>query len=67
MPSLLDTFESYWERMPGYQGGGATTSVDPLADIGVKRVLFGWFPTYRRHSPLPPAFDRVLSIGDASA
>ena len=25
------------------------------------------FPTYRRGAPLPPRFDRVLSVGDASA
>jgi flavin-dependent dehydrogenase len=36
-----------------------------LDDITFKRVLFGFFPTYRQ-SPLQPAFDRVLQIGDAS-
>lgn len=27
--------------------------------------MFGFFPTYR-DSPLPPGFDRLLQIGDAS-
>ena len=66
MPGLLETLEEYWERLPSYQGGSAHAD-DPLASIAVKRVLFGWFPTYRRNSPLPPAFDRVLSVGDAAA
>jgi len=35
--------------------------------LDVERILFGWFPTYRSNSPLTPAFDRVLSVGDASA
>ena len=35
--------------------------------VGVERVVFGWFPTYRQRSPLPPTWSRVLSVGDASA
>ena len=35
--------------------------------MDVQRIVFGWFPTYRRGAPLPPRFDRVLSVGDASA
>ena len=70
MPSLLETLEAYWERLPSYQGDGESvgeSSSDALAGIEVRRVLFGWFPTFRSDSPLSPAFDRVLSIGDASA
>lgn len=29
------------------------------------RILHGFFPTYR-DSPLPPKFDRILQVGDAS-
>lgn len=36
-----------------------------LEDLTPQRILFGFFPTYRA-SPLAPAFDRVLQIGDAS-
>lgn len=39
----------------------------PLSQIKFKRILFGGFPCYVRGSPLPPAFDRVLQIGDAAA
>ena len=67
MPSLLDTMETYWERLPAYQKLATTDGTDPLESIDVKRIVFGWFPTYRKDSPLPPATDRVLSIGDASA
>jgi len=67
MPSLLETMETFWRELPSYQrlddGGGD----DALAQLDVSRVVFGWFPTYRRNSPLRPSFDRVLSIGDASA
>ncbi|KAL3906112.1 MAG: hypothetical protein SGPRY_010671 [Prymnesium sp.] len=67
MPSLLEAMEEYWTRLPAYQGNRLKRPDDPLEEINVRRVLFGWFPTYRRDSPLPPHFDRVLSIGDASA
>lgn len=46
---------------------GADGAEEALRGVRVSRVLFGWFPTYRRNAPLRPAFDRVLSIGDASA
>lgn len=36
-----------------------------LEELTPQRILFGFFPTYRV-SPLAPAFDRVLQIGDAS-
>jgi lycopene cyclase CruP len=39
----------------------------PLEQLKFKRVLFGAFPCYPGASPLPPAFDRVLQIGDAAA
>ena len=77
MPSLLETMETYWERLPAYQrlqavtqadsDSAELTAVDALDGLDVRRVVFGWFPTYREHTPLPPATDRVLSIGDASA
>lgn len=50
--------EEYWELMPQYQN----VSLDALT---AQRILFGFFPTFRQ-SPLPPGFDRVLQVGDAS-
>jgi hypothetical protein len=44
--------EDYWRLMPGYQGVR-------LEDVQPRRILFGYFPTYRA-SPLRPAWDRVL-------
>ncbi|PNH00987.1 hypothetical protein TSOC_013148, partial [Tetrabaena socialis] len=35
-----------------------------LVDVAFKRVLFGFFPTFK-DTPLRPAFDRVVHIGDA--
>ena len=61
MPSLLDVMEDYWTALPAYQRTAALSQVD------VRRIVFGWFPTYRRGAPLPPSYDRVLSVGDASA
>ena len=40
----------------GAGGGGA------LSEVDVQRIVFGWLPTYRRGAPLPPRFDRVLSV-----
>ncbi|KAL4433254.1 hypothetical protein ABPG77_003302 [Micractinium sp. CCAP 211/92] len=57
-PSLEALLEEYWQLMPQYQGV-------KLEDLQVLRILFGCFPTYR-DSPLRPAFDRVLQVGDAS-
>jgi hypothetical protein len=57
-PLLEALLEDYWRLMPEYQGV-ALERLQPL------RVLFGFFPTYRR-SPLAPAWDRVLQVGDAS-
>jgi len=35
-----------------------------IDDLEFQRVLFGFFPTYKR-SPLPAEWDRVCQIGDA--
>jgi lycopene cyclase CruP len=59
-PSFTAMLEAYLRLLPRYQGV-------PLPQLTFKRVLFGGFPCYMRGSPLPPAFDRVLQIGDASA
>lgn len=42
---------------PRYQGV-------EVEDLEFQRVLFGFFPTYKR-SPLPAEWDRVCQIGDA--
>jgi len=57
-PSLESLLEHYWHAMPEYQNV-------KLEDLEIRRVLFGAFPTYR-DSPLPPQFDRILAVGDAS-
>ncbi|GLC38248.1 hypothetical protein PLESTB_000941300 [Pleodorina starrii] len=57
-PSLAAMLDDYWNLMPQYQGVR-------LEDITFKRLLFGFFPTFK-DTPLRPAFDRVIQIGDAS-
>eukprot|EP00892_Ulva_mutabilis_P010734 jgi/Ulvmu1/8032/UM004_0269.1 len=57
-PSLESMLEDYWQLMPEYQAV-------PLEQLQVERILFGFFPTFRA-SPLPPGFDRVMQVGDAS-
>jgi flavin-dependent dehydrogenase len=57
-PSLEALLEHYWQAMPEYQNVN-------LDDLEIRRVLFGAFPTYK-DSPLPPQFDRILAVGDAS-
>ncbi|KAK9820787.1 hypothetical protein WJX74_003932 [Apatococcus lobatus] len=57
-PTLEAMLEDYWHLMPEYQQV-------KLDDLIPQRILFGMFPTYRK-SPLPPSFDRILQIGDAS-
>lgn len=52
---LFFVWQDYWDLMPQYQG------VSPK-DLRFKRVLCGFFPTYRR-SPLKTHFDRVCAIG----
>ncbi|CAN0350210.1 unnamed protein product, partial [Ectocarpus sp. 13 AM-2016] len=56
--SLEDMMDDYWELLPQYQGV-------EIEDLEFQRVLFGFFPTYKR-SPLPAEWDRVCQIGDAS-
>lgn len=63
-PSLVDLLEMYWNKMPEYQGIEQGIQEGSI-DIDFKRVLFGFFPTYR-DSPLKPSFDRVIQFGDAS-
>lgn len=55
---LKEALEDYLEALPAYQG------VD-IDSMRVKRVLFGFFPTYFRDSPTKVAFDRILPVGDA--
>ncbi|KAH8965292.1 hypothetical protein BDL97_04G110500 [Sphagnum fallax] len=57
-PSLEQMLEDYWDLMPPYQG-------IKLEDVEILWVLFGLFPTYQS-SPLPPAFDQILQVGDVS-
>ena len=57
-PSLEALFETYLTLLPQYQG----VAIDRLQ---FQRALFGFFPCYRQ-SPLKPAWDRVLPIGDSS-
>lgn len=60
-PTLLQ--DTYFTLMPAYQG------LPSLDVVKFKRVLFGGFPCYHSSgtTPLAPAFDRVLQLGDASA
>ena len=60
-PSLETMMEDYWKLLPVYQ----PSIKNPETDLDFRRVLFAYFPTYRE-SPLKPAFDRVLAVGDAS-
>mmetsp|Transcript_4270 Transcript_4270/g.12136 ORF Transcript_4270/g.12136 Transcript_4270/m.12136 type:complete len:617 (+) Transcript_4270:3-1853(+) len=57
-PSFDQLMAMYWEKMPGYQNVN-------LSDLSVQRILFGLFPTYA-DAPLPPKWDRIIQIGDAS-
>ena len=56
--SLTDLFDEYFRLLPEYQG----TALEALE---FKRALFGFFPCYKS-SPLPPTWDRILSLGDSS-
>ena len=58
-PSIARILDDYWNLMPKYQ------NLKSLEDVEFKRMLFGYFPTYR-NSPLKAKFDRVLQVGDAS-
>ena len=56
--SLEDLFEDYFRLLPEYQ------QVE-LAQLQWQRALFGFFPCYR-NSPLQPAWNRILQVGDSS-
>ena len=40
-PSLASLLDDYWDLMPRYQG------LDSIEQVDLRRVLFGYFPTYR--------------------
>lgn len=56
--SLTEALEDYLETVPTYQG----IDVD---EMHVKRILFGFFPSYFRDCPTKVRFDRILPVGDA--
>jgi len=58
-PSISEMLDDYWKLMPKYQ------NLESINDVEIKRILFGYFTTYR-DSPLKPLADRILQIGDAS-
>jgi lycopene cyclase CruP len=57
-PSLEFLFEEYLRLLPEYQGV-------ELSQIEWKRVLFGFFPSYRQ-SPIKIPWNRILPVGDSS-
>lgn len=57
--TLVDTLEDFIEGVEKYQG----ISVEKMSSV--KRVLFGFFPSYYRTCPTDVTFDRVLPVGDA--
>jgi len=57
-PSIEDVFDDYWELLPDYQSVA-------IADLDIKRALFGFFPCYR-DSPLQYPWGRTLAVGDSS-
>jgi lycopene cyclase CruP len=56
--SVETLFDEYFRLLPEYQN---TT----LEQLDIKRALFGLFPCYK-DSPLVPAWDRIVSLGDGS-
>jgi lycopene cyclase CruP len=58
-PSLEFFMEEYFRLLPEYQ------NID-LDRLQFLRILFGFFPSYRR-SPLRLPWDRILPIGDSSS
>ena len=56
--SLEELYEDYLRLMPEYQ------SME-LSQLKLKRVLFGFFPSYRQ-SPLTTPWNRILPVGDSS-
>lgn len=59
-PKFVDLLDMYLALLPRYQGV-------ELSDLRFKRILLGGFPCYQANSPLKPAFDRILQVGDAAA
>lgn len=57
-PSLEFFFEEYLRLLPEYQGV-------ELSQLDFKRVLFGFFPSYR-NSPIRMPWSRILPVGDSS-
>ncbi|NER26150.1 MAG: FAD-binding oxidoreductase [Symploca sp. SIO1C4] len=57
-PNLEFLFEEYLRLLPEYQGV-------ELSQINWKRVLFGFFPSYRQ-SPIKMPWSRILPVGDSS-
>lgn len=57
-PSLEFFMDEYFRLLPEYQ------DVE-LSELDFKRVLFGFFPAYRK-SPLRVPWSRILPIGDSS-
>ena len=57
-PSLEFFFEEYLRLLPQYQGA-------ELSQLDFKRVLFGFFPSYR-NAPIKMPWNRILPAGDSS-
>jgi lycopene cyclase CruP len=57
-PSLEFFFEEYLRLLPEYQG-------IELSQLDFKRVLFGFFPSYRQ-APIRMPWSRILPVGDSS-
>lgn len=57
-PSLEFFVEEYLRLLPQYQNV-------QLSQLNFKRVLFGFFPSYRQ-SPLRMEWNRILPVGDSS-
>jgi len=57
-PSLEFLLEEYLRLLPEYQGV-------ELTQLDFKRVLFGFFPSYR-NSPIRMPWSRILPVGDSS-
>lgn len=56
--SLAETLEDFLDGVEKYQGVA-------VEQMSIKRILFGFFPSYYRNCPTDVAFDRVLPVGDA--
>lgn len=63
--TLTEMLEDYVEALETYQGLKVTSEDKDEMNLRVKRVLFGFFPSYFRSAPTRVAFDRVLPVGDA--